>query len=311
MSQPVIVADHQAEMKELPPPARERTRPHKWLTDKRLEEYRLMEKAGLELYVSKLAEEKIRNHALVHMNERKEVMGLLLGGRYRHNGAEYALVRDVATTDLDATDVSVRFDPRAFEKLFASLEEIGFRYVIVGWYHSHPSYHCFMPFEKIDRMSADHLAAMGSIREWIEVSTLDRTCRENGLGGMIDLGRRKMLPPADLVGAYEKRFYRSWLDQAISEDPHLRDFRSDEHTQAIALFRRLDERQMDTAQRRLRNLLNARREWALNPLVAVPGELNTLRHEAAKKKRFKQIRQLFHEDQGDVRKLRIGRNLPP
>jgi proteasome lid subunit RPN8/RPN11 len=144
VSQPVIVADHQAEIKELPPPARERTRPHKWLTDKRLEEYRLKEKAGLELYISKLAEEKIRNHALMHMNERKEVMGLLLGGRYRYNGAEYALVRDVATTDLDATDVSVRFDPRAFEKLFASLEEIGFRYVIVGWYHSHPSYHCFM-----------------------------------------------------------------------------------------------------------------------------------------------------------------------
>ena len=152
-----------------------------------------------------------------------------------------------------------------------------------------------MPFEKIDRMAADHLAEMGSIREWIELSTLDRTCRENGLGGMMDLGRRKMLPPADLVGAYEKRFYRSWLDQAVAEDPRLRDFRSDEHAQTIALFRRLDESQMDIAQRRLRNLLNARREWALNPLIAVPGELNALRHEAAKKKRFKQIRQLFQE----------------
>jgi proteasome lid subunit RPN8/RPN11 len=144
VSQPVIVADRPAEVRELPPPARERTRAHKWLTEKRFEEYRAREKGELELYISKLAEEKIRNHALMHMDERKEVMGLLLGGMYKHNGLEYALVRDVATTDLDATDVSVRFDPRAFEKLFASLEEIGFRYVIVGWYHSHPSYHCFM-----------------------------------------------------------------------------------------------------------------------------------------------------------------------
>ena len=39
-------------------------------------------------------------------------MGLLLGGIYRHEGGEYALVRDVVTTDLDATEVSVRFDPR-------------------------------------------------------------------------------------------------------------------------------------------------------------------------------------------------------
>jgi proteasome lid subunit RPN8/RPN11 len=144
VSQPIIVADHRAEVKELPPPARERTRAHKWLTEKCMEDFRAKEKEGLELYVSKLAEEKMRNHALTHMDERKEVMGLLLGGLYRHNGLEYALVRDVATTDLDATDVSVRFDPRAFEKLFASLEEIGFRYIIVGWYHSHPSYHCFM-----------------------------------------------------------------------------------------------------------------------------------------------------------------------
>lgn len=144
MSHPVIVADHAAEVKELPPPDRKRMRAHKWLTDKRLEDYRIREKEGFELYISKLAEEKIRNHAVEHASERKEVMGLLLGGMYRHNGLEYALVRDVATTDLDATDVSVRFDPHAFEKLFASLEEVGFRYIIVGWYHSHPSYHCFM-----------------------------------------------------------------------------------------------------------------------------------------------------------------------
>ncbi len=144
MSQPVIVGDHVAEVKELPPPDRRRIKAHKWLTEKRMEDYRGRESKGFELYISKLAEEKIRNHALEHAFERKEVMGLLLGGMYRHNGLEYALVRDVATTDLDATDVSVRFDPRAFEKLFASLEEVGFRYVIVGWYHSHPSYHCFM-----------------------------------------------------------------------------------------------------------------------------------------------------------------------
>lgn len=144
MSGPLIVADQQADVRDLPPPARERTRAHKWLSDRRLMEFKAKEREGMELYVSKLAEEKIRNHALAHVRDRREVMGLLLGGMYRHNGKEYAIVRDVATTDLDATDVSVRFDPRAFEKLFTELDEIGFRYVIVGWYHSHPSYHCFM-----------------------------------------------------------------------------------------------------------------------------------------------------------------------
>ena len=144
MSQPLITGSQPLEVRELPPPPGERRRAHKWLTEKCLAEYRGREDRGYELYISKVAEEKIRNHALMHVPERKEVMGLLLGGIYRHDGLEYSLVRDVATTDLDATDVSVRFDRDAFEKLFASLEEVGFRYVIVGWYHSHPSYHCFM-----------------------------------------------------------------------------------------------------------------------------------------------------------------------
>ena len=144
MSAPLITGAQPMEVKELPPPPPERTKPHKWLAAERRNENKEREGKGYELYISKVAEEKIRNHALMHVQERKEVMGLLLGGIYRHGDLTYALVRDVATTDLDATEVSVRFDRDAFEKLFASLEEIGFRYVIVGWYHSHPSYHCFM-----------------------------------------------------------------------------------------------------------------------------------------------------------------------
>jgi very-short-patch-repair endonuclease len=152
-----------------------------------------------------------------------------------------------------------------------------------------------MPFEKIDGFAADHLSEMPSIKEWIDVSTLDRTCRESGLEELIGLGRRKMLPPAQLVGAYEKRFFRAWLDQACSEDSRLGNFRSEEHAQTIALFRRLDEKQLDIAQRRLRNILNTRREQVLRPREPASDELNVLRHEAAKKKRFKQIRQLFQE----------------
>jgi proteasome lid subunit RPN8/RPN11 len=144
VSQPQITGSQSGEIRELPPPPAERTKAHKWLTEKCQADFHKRAKMGYELYISKVAEEKIRNHALLHVPQRKEVMGLLLGGIYSHEGMVYSLVRDVVTTDLDATDVSVRFDREGFEKLFASLEEVGFRYVIVGWYHSHPSYHCFM-----------------------------------------------------------------------------------------------------------------------------------------------------------------------
>jgi proteasome lid subunit RPN8/RPN11 len=38
----------------------------------------------------------------------------------------------------------VKFDSSGFEKLFEKLDCAGFDYVIVGWYHSHPGYGCFM-----------------------------------------------------------------------------------------------------------------------------------------------------------------------
>ena len=97
-----------------------------------------------------MAEEKIRNHAMSRLDPRMEIMGLLLGTVYRHDEREYVLVRDVVTTDLDASLVSVRFDRQGFEKLFESLDDIGFDYLIVGWYHSHPGHGCFLSQTDVD-----------------------------------------------------------------------------------------------------------------------------------------------------------------
>ena len=144
MSSPNIVGSKEGPIRERDPPPKERRTAHKWLNEKAKEEYLECEEKGYELYISKLAEEKIRNHAITTSSARLEVMGLLLGNIFRTNGIEYALVRDVATTDLDSSSVRVRFSRDGMEKLFASLEDAGFHYLIVGWYHSHPGHRCFM-----------------------------------------------------------------------------------------------------------------------------------------------------------------------
>ncbi|MCK5024342.1 MAG: Mov34/MPN/PAD-1 family protein [Thermoplasmata archaeon] len=95
-------------------------------------------------YVSKHAEAKMRNHAMAFRSQKLEVMGLLLGEVRIWEGQEYVLVRDVVTTDLDATSVSVKFDSGSFQTLFENLDDAGFDYVVVGWYHSHPGYGCFL-----------------------------------------------------------------------------------------------------------------------------------------------------------------------
>jgi 26S proteasome regulatory subunit N11 len=150
VTKPKIVGFTEMQLQEKAPPARERTAPHKWLSHTSLSSYHGSEAKGFDLYLSKLAEEKIRNHAISRLEPRIEIMGLLLGTVYRHEEREYVLVRDVVTTDLDASLVSVRFDRQGFEKLFDSLDDSGFDYVIVGWYHSHPGHGCFLSQTDVD-----------------------------------------------------------------------------------------------------------------------------------------------------------------
>jgi proteasome lid subunit RPN8/RPN11 len=149
---PVITASMDMTVEKRPRPPKERCRPHKWLSEASMRSY--AERDGVfELYISRTAEERIRNHALSKKDDVVEVMGFLLGSIYEDGGKTYALVRDVATTDLDATSVSVKFDREGFERLFESMDDSCFNYVIVGWYHSHPGHGCFLSQIDVDTQS--------------------------------------------------------------------------------------------------------------------------------------------------------------
>jgi proteasome lid subunit RPN8/RPN11 len=137
-----VVEANRLEMDEVPPPPRRRWTPHKWSREELLDMVRSED--HIELYVSKLAEEKMRNHAIAHSSRRYEVMGLMLGSFHTHGDRVYTMVRDVVTTDLEASSVRVRFKRGGFEQLFESLDSCGFEYIIVGWYHSHPGHGCFL-----------------------------------------------------------------------------------------------------------------------------------------------------------------------
>lgn len=77
-------------------------------------------------------------------------MGLLLGDVFAHSGKAHAVVKDAVTTELQATGISVSFDRNGFEALFDRLDEADFDCVIVGWYHSHHGYTCFMSPKDIE-----------------------------------------------------------------------------------------------------------------------------------------------------------------
>jgi proteasome lid subunit RPN8/RPN11 len=143
---PRIVGEEKREFKTREPPPFARIRRHYWMRKESEDIYnKSLEKTGfLPLYVSKRAEEKMRNHSMRYMREKLEVMGFLLGDVYIHNSIKFTLVKDTVTGGLDTTQISVRFGRKGFTKLFESLDTVDFDYLIVGWYHSHPGHTCFM-----------------------------------------------------------------------------------------------------------------------------------------------------------------------
>jgi proteasome lid subunit RPN8/RPN11 len=98
----------------------------------------------VDVYLTESVVEKIVAHCILYADRKLECMGFMLGDRFKWGQKEYSVVKDVVTTDLDTTAVSVRFKREGFAKLFAQLEKLDYDYIIVGWYHSHPGYSCFL-----------------------------------------------------------------------------------------------------------------------------------------------------------------------
>ena len=84
-------------------------------------------------------------HSLGSLKNKLEVMGFLIG-RVFYVGPDLTVVEieRIITSDLDATAYSVKFATEGLEKAAETLDDIESDLMIVGWYHSHPGYTCFL-----------------------------------------------------------------------------------------------------------------------------------------------------------------------
>ena len=95
------------------------------------------------LFISMSAIEAMTDHADEGYLDNKEIMGLMMGRSYSDDIGEYVLVTDIATSGLDSDEVSVRFNHDSLEDLFESIDTSDGKN-IVGWYHSHPGFGCYL-----------------------------------------------------------------------------------------------------------------------------------------------------------------------
>jgi len=150
MNSPRILSFIRKPINEREPPDLNRIRPHEWFQESLLSRYnrRREEDGYFELYISKLAAEKMTNHAYRLGKTQKEALGFILGDVCRSEGREFVMGRDIVTSSLISSSNRVSFDRESLPHLFSELDSSGFDYVIIGWYHSHPGYGCFM--SKVD-----------------------------------------------------------------------------------------------------------------------------------------------------------------
>lgn len=151
-SRPKILKETRREIAEKAPPSWTSISPHDWLSEESIAQYDMLFDSGepFPIYLSEDSERKIRNHAERDASRKLEVMGFMLGEVNSWKGRTYSVVLDVVTTELKSSSSKVRFDPEAFPKLFHKLDDTGFDYILVGWYHSHPGHTCFLSKTDLD-----------------------------------------------------------------------------------------------------------------------------------------------------------------
>ncbi len=123
------------------------------------------------LFVPRNIMDSMINHSRNGMDESKEVMGLLIGKLFQDDQGEYGVVADVVSAPLVADETYVKFNHEFIEELFETLDQMEER-MIIGWYHSHPGYGCFL--SQIDM--ATHISIFGDGKGFaIVVDPVDET----------------------------------------------------------------------------------------------------------------------------------------
>ena len=73
-----------------------------------------------------------------------EAIGFLVGKHYTWSGKEWVAANGIICGKTKATQVRVEFDEGAMGDIVTELRQRYPDQILVGWYHSHPGYGCFL-----------------------------------------------------------------------------------------------------------------------------------------------------------------------
>ncbi len=155
--------------------------------------------------------------------------------------------------------------------------------------------------EAVTKMVAQFEDAHQGLRAWCGWRMVQHEAAAAGLDALAKAIEAGDIDAAQAPKAFETNYARWWLGEAVDADDVLKRFVSAEHEQRIADFRALD----DEFTRITRQLIRARLCADLPSVenISRNSEWGVLRHEMAKKRAHKPLRQLLQEIPSVVLKL--------
>ena len=126
----------------------------------------------------------------------------------------------------------------------------------------------------------------------IDFRTIMNKCADLGIDRFCDEAKKLDLDAKQLLPAFEKCFYRSWLDAVLPRRSAVLNFRRIKQEEEIKLFTELDLSHMEISKATLVSKLISRLP-AFDTASAAHGELGLLKRELAKQKKFMSTRKLI------------------
>ena len=148
---------------------------------------------------------------------------------------------------------------------------------------------------EMGKVAAHYDAAIGdftSLSKWLDYAETKKECNELGLSSFTKRIAELDNSIIEVVAAFERGFYSSWLLAQLDGVPSVQGFRRRIQDQRVEHFAKLDAKQYVIARKRIRSKI-IKTYPNLNRVARAGSELGILRHEMEKKKRVMPIRKLF------------------
>ena len=136
------------------------------------------------------------------------------------------------------------------------------------------------------------IADFTSLSKWLDYVETKKECNEQGVSNFTERITELNNSITDVVAAFERGFYSSWLLAQLDGVPSVQGFRRRIQDQRVEHFAKLDAKQYVIARKRIRSKI-IQTYPDLNRVARAGSELGILRHEMDKKKRVMPIRKLF------------------